>query len=184
MLHQCRLACDQRGLSPDLRRTSFEEFAYDERFAAIVVAAGTFTLIDDFAAALAALRRFHAHLRPGGRLFVDLTPLAFLTATPADFLRSWTTPEGDILRIDSRRIELDLLAQRRVSHDHYQRWRDGRLAEQELEVLAQRYWGLQEFELALRAAGFGDICVCGGYRSGRAPHGGDRMWCFEASRPG
>jgi SAM-dependent methyltransferase len=182
MLHQCRLACAERGLSPDLRRASFEEFSYDERFAAIVIAVGTFTLIDDFAAALAVLRRFHAHLRPGGRLFADLTPLSYLSG-PADGLRSWTTPAGDMLRLQSHRIELDFLTQRRVSHDLYQRWRDGRLVEQELEVLACRQWGLEEFELALKQTGFADISVCGGYQPGRPPRANDRWWCFEASRP-
>jgi SAM-dependent methyltransferase len=182
MLAQHRAACDARGLAPDLKRTSFEEFSYDERFAAIVIAVGTFTLIDHFDAACAALRRFHAHLRPGGRLFLDVMRLAYLTETPADHLRSWTTPSGDILRIDSRRTVLDLMRQRRVSHDTYQRWRDGRLVEQELEVLALRCWGLRELELALRDAGFGEVSVCGDYRPGQPPRASDRQWCFQAVR--
>jgi SAM-dependent methyltransferase len=182
MLAQCRAACDARGLAPDLVRATFAEFAYDARFAAIICVAGAFTLIDDFDAACAALRRFHAHLAPGGRLYVDLMPLGYLTQTPADHVRSWTTPAGEVLRLDSRRTELDLLGQRRVSHDVYQRWRDGRLAEQELEILALRVWGLREFELALKDAGFPDVRVCADHRPGRAPGAGARWWCFEATR--
>ncbi len=182
MLAEHRKACAARGLQPDLRWMTFEAFEYDERFGAIICPAGAFTLIDDYERACGVLRRFHDHLRPGGKLFVDVMPLAYLSQTPPDFLRSWTTPEGDILRIDSRRVELDFLRQLRVSHDRYERWRDGRLVEEELEILATRVWSLHEFELSLRAAGFGQVEVCGDYRPGRPPRAGDRQWCFVATR--
>jgi SAM-dependent methyltransferase len=181
MLAQCRAACEARGLNPPVRRMRFQEFAYDAPFAAIVVPVGTFTLIDDFSEALAALRGFHDHLLPGGRLYVDLMPLGYLTGVH-DSVRSWTTPAGDLLQIDSRRVELDFLGQRRVCHDRYERWRGGRLVETELEVLATRLWGLKEFEMTLKEAGFAEISVCGDYRPGRPPRAGDRWWCFQATR--
>jgi SAM-dependent methyltransferase len=181
MLAECRKACDARGLNAELRRMSFADFAYETRFAAIVSPVGTFTLIDDYAAALAALRRFREHLRPGGRLYVDLMPLAYLTASQ-DGIRSWTTSEGDLLRLDSRRAELDLLGQRVVTHTRYERWRGGRLVDTELEALATRLWGLHEFELTLKEAGFTAISVCGDYRPGRAPTRASGWWCFQAAR--
>src|SRR6201996_7822704 len=169
MLAQCRMAADQRGLALKVQRTSYQDFAFDQAFGAIISPVGSFTLVDDFEAALAALRRFHQGLRPGGRLFVDIMPLSHLTARPLDYVRSWTTLTGELLRIVSNVVELDLLAQRRVSQDRYERWRGGRLVEQELEVLAVRCWGLKEFELTLKAAGFTDVSVCGDYRVGRPP---------------
>jgi SAM-dependent methyltransferase len=184
MLAECRQAADARGLTLKLQRASYQDFAFDQRFGAIVSPVGSLTLVDEFDAALAALRRFHDSLRPGGRLFVDIMPLAYLTTTPRDHVRSWTTPAGDLLRITSNLVELDLLAQRRVSHDRYERWRGGRLVEQELEILAIRCWGLKEFELALKEAGFADVSVCGDYRVGRPPRPGDRQWCFQAVKPG
>ncbi|HZZ87689.1 MAG TPA: class I SAM-dependent methyltransferase [Caulobacteraceae bacterium] len=184
MLAQCRRAADERGLALKIQRTSYEDFSFDERFGAIVSPVGSFTLVAEYHAALAALRRFHAQLRPGGRLFVDIMPLRYLTARPLDHVRSWTTPAGDLLRITSNVVELDLLGQRRVSHDRYERWRGGRLIEQELEVLAVRCWGLREFELTLKEAGFGDISVCGDYRVGRPPRASDGYWCFQAAKPG
>jgi len=183
MLAQCRKAADTRGLTLKVQRTSYQDFAFDEPIGAIVSPVGSFTLVDDFDAAQAALRRFHQHLRPGGRLFVDIMPLAYLTARPLEGVRSWTTPTGDLLRIATNVVELDLLAQRRVSHDRYERWRGGRLIEQELEVLAVRCWGLREFELTLKEAGFVDISVCGDYRVGRPPRPSDRQWCFQAVKP-
>lgn len=183
MLAQCRKAADARGLTLKVQRTNYQDFAFDQAFGAIVSPVGSFTLVDDFDAALAALRRFHDNLRPGGRLFVDIQRLAYLTATPMDHVRSWTTPTGDLLRIVSNVVELDLLAQRRVSQDRYERWRGGRLVEQELEVLAVRCWGLKEFELTLKAAGFADVSVCGDWKPGRPLRPGDREWCFQAVKP-
>ncbi len=183
MLAQCRTAADERGLTLKVQRTSYQDFAFDQLFGAIVSPVGSFTLVDDYEAALAALRRFHRQLRPGGRLFVDIMPLGYLTARPLDHVRSWTTPTGDLLRIVSNVVELDLLAQRRVSQDRYERWRGGRLVEQELEVLAVRCWALKEFELTLKEAGFADISVCGDYQPGRPPRPNARQWCFQAAKP-
>jgi SAM-dependent methyltransferase len=184
MLAQCRKAADARGLNATLRRMRFQEFAYDERFAAIVCPVGTFTLIDDYAEALAVLRRFHDHLRLGGRVFIDLMPLAYLTAPTSHHVRGWTTPGGEQLSITSSRLELDLLRQRKVTLDRYDRWRGGKLIESEMEVLATRLWGLHEFELTLKEAGFADFTVCGDYQLGRAPRAGDSWWCFQAVRAG
>jgi SAM-dependent methyltransferase len=184
MLAQCRRAADARGLTLKVQRTSYQDFQFEERFGAIVSPVGSFTLVDDFAAALAALRRFHERLKPGGRLYVDIMPLGGLTARPLAWVRSWTTPSGDLVRIDANVVELDLLAQRRVSQDRYERWRDGRLIEQELEILAIRFWGVKEFELTLKEAGFTDISVCGDYQIGRPPRPRDNYWCFQAVKPG
>src|SRR5262245_54211306 len=49
MLARCRAHCRARGLSPRLDKMRFEDFEYDHAFAAIIVPAGTFELIDDFA---------------------------------------------------------------------------------------------------------------------------------------
>ena len=130
---------------------------------------------------MAALRRFFDALRPGGLLMLDLPPLGYLTENH-DGVRTWTARNGDFLRMVSRRVELDMVRQRRVNHDLYERWRDGRLVEQVLEVMASRVWGLQEFEMALRQTGFTDIRVTGNY-AGRPPRSTDRVFTWEAIRP-
>ena len=182
MLAVCRRHCAARGLTPSLRRSRFQDFAYENEFAAILVPVGTFTLLDDFAEAFAVLKRFFDHLKPGGRLLIDLMPLAYLTNEKPD-IRTWTTADGDMLRIEGRAVEIDLLAQRRVTHDRYERWRDGRLVESELEVMAFRLWGLKEFELALAAAGFEAISVGADHQPGRRPSRSSRILNFEARRP-
>lgn len=182
MLAACARNCIVRGLSPVLRQARFQDFAYDRSFAAILVPVGTFCLIDDFGEALAVLRRFFDHLAPGGRLMIDLLPLGYLANERPD-IRTWTTPGGDLLRIEGRAVEIDLLRQRRVTHDRYERWRDGRLVESELEVMAFRLWGLKEFEMALAAAGFVQISVGADHQAGKRPGRSSRILNFEALRP-
>lgn len=182
MLAVCRRRCAARGLSPSLRRARFQDFAYDHDFAAIVVPVGTFTLLDDFAEAFAVLKRFFDHLEPGGRLLIDLLPPGYLTNEKPD-IRTWITAEGDLLRIEGRVTDIDLLRQRRVTHDRYERWRNGRLVELELEVMAFRIWGLKEFELALTAVGFEHISVGADHQPGRPPGRSSHILNFEARRP-
>lgn len=182
MLAQCRARCAAAGLNPDLREARFEDFAYDRQFACILVPAGSFTLIDDFATAAAVLRRFHAHLAPGGRLILDIQGLAFLAAPAQDDLRHWAAPNGDLLTLEGRRVETDWMRQRARTRYRYERWRDGRLVESQIEIMSQRYWGKDEFALALASAGFADIRVTGNYDRGRAVRAGDRTLTFEAVR--
>lgn len=180
MLAQCRQRCAERGLKADLRQATFEDFAYDERFGAIVVQVGTFTLIDRFEAAMAALGRFHAHLRPGGLLMVDIGSLAELT--PRDGVRRWDAPSGDYLTMTVERVETDWVRQVFTYHLRYERWRGGKLIDTELDVMAQRAWGVEEMRLALAAAGFGDVIVSGEYARGRPLRASDRGFTFEAIR--
>ena len=183
MLAEHRKAADARGLNARLQQATYEDFAYSEPFAAIISPVGTCTVRVSYEAALAALRRFHAHLKPGGRLFIDLMPLAGLASSrPGGGVRTWTTPAGDLLRMELQRAELDLLGQRVVTHTVYQRWRGSRLVDMELEVLAVRHWALHEFKLTLKEAGFSDVTVCGDYRAGRPPGARDDYWCFQAVR--
>jgi hypothetical protein len=181
MLDRCRVRCAEAGLSPDLSRERYEDFHYDRRFGAILVPVGSFTLIDDFAAAMSVLRRFHDHLEPGGVLVLDVQGLNFLTSQGQD-RRRWTAENGDLLTCEGIRTATDLLRQRAEATYRYERWRDHILVEAQIDIMAQRYWGLDEFRMALEAAGFADVSVTGGYDRSRGPRQADRVWTFEAVR--
>jgi hypothetical protein len=181
MLDRCRARCAEAGFAPDLSRQRFEDFRYDRRFAAILIPAGSFTLIDRFDVAMAVLRRFHDHLAPGGIVVLDIQGLGFLGSSGAD-RRQWTAPNGDLLTLEGVRAKTDWAQQRAENLLRYERWRDNRLVESQLEPMAQRYWGLEEFALALSAAGFEGIQVSGGYQRGRPVRSEDRVMTFEAVR--
>jgi len=179
MLAQGRARCAEAGFDPPMIEARFEDFSYDQRFAAILVPAGSFTLIADFATAQAVLKRFYDHLEPGGRVTLDIQGLAYLTAG-SDDLREWTAPNGDLLTCEGRRTDVDMFAQTVRRRYRYERWRGGKLIESEIDLMVQRYWGREEFALALGAAGFRDIRVIGNYDARRAPRASDRTWTFEA----
>jgi SAM-dependent methyltransferase len=181
MLDRCRALSAERGHAPDLANQRFEDFHYDRSFAAILVPAGSFTLIDTFEVSMAVLRRFADHLEVGGVLVLDIQPLRALE-TPGEDLRQWTAANGDLLTIEGKPTRTDWLGQRIESRLRYERWREGVLIESQLEPMAQRFWGLEEFALALGAAGFGDIKVAGDYDRGRAPRANARVLTFEARR--
>jgi SAM-dependent methyltransferase len=181
LLERCRANCAERGHAPDLSQQRFEDFRYPDPFAAIIVPVGTFTLIDDFAVAMSVLRRFRDHLLPRGLVVIDIPSLGGL-ASSRDDRRSWTAENGDLLTTDGKRASVDWLTQRSVGHLRYDRWRDNVLVESHFEPMVSREWGVQEFTLALGAAGFGQITVTGAYDRSRPPRASDRTLSFEAIR--
>jgi SAM-dependent methyltransferase len=182
MLEYCRRECVARSLAPQLTRQTFEEFAYSERFEAVIVPAGSFQLITDHGAAMATLKRFFDHLAPGGRLIVDIDPISGVLGGSSG-MRRWTTPDGDLLTLTAQLSDTDFIAQTTVSHLRYDLWRAGELAASELEFFSLRWWGVEELTLALRAAGFFDVIVSGDYLHAQAPGKDARSITFEARRP-
>jgi len=182
MLGYCREAGAERALEGRLTRATFENFAYGCQFAAIVVPLGSFQLITDVVAARAVLRRFFEHLVPGGRLMIDLDAIdGFLGE--GGRVRSWTTEDGDLLTLTDTRASTDYIAQTTVTHLRYELWKGTKLADTELELFSLRWWGLEEFAMTLREAGFVDVVASGNYRFGQAPAKGDDTISFEARRP-
>lgn len=182
MLAQCRERAAAIGAAPDLSCQAYETFSYDRRFAAVIVPAGSFTLIGDFATAQAVLRRFFDHLEPGGLLMLDIQSLAML-ANDAEDRRAWTAPSGDYLTLEGKRVRTDWVRQRAEYRIRYERWRDHRLVKAQMEPMVQRYWGLEEFRMALASAGFTDIEAFGSYDRSRRPRWHDLTFTFEAIRP-
>lgn len=52
----------------------------------------------------------------------------------------------------------------------------------ELDLFKLRWWGVDEFALALQVAGFSDVVVSGNYQHGRPPQKDDQIISFEARR--
>lgn len=182
MLSYCLSACRERSLDPKLTQQSFETFAYDRQFEAIVVPLGSFQLITELASAKALLSRFFDHLAPNGRLMVDLDPIGSFLGTSGS-VRSWNTEDGDLLTLTDTRVETDFVAQKTVSQLRYEHWRHTKLVDTELELFSLRWWGVNEFALSLAEAGFVDVVASGNYQHGRAPQKDDESISFEARRP-
>lgn len=179
MLAACRARCAQRGLDPVLWQADMTSFSSLERYEAIVIPAGSFLLLVDRESSLAALRRFGESLVPGGRLILDLELQTDLHVGSAA-TRTWQTPAGDLITLESKLVKVDLFDQCTVSHLRYEKWRDGALVRTELQRFAIRWYGLEEFELILRDLGYTEIVVSANYEYGERPTSQGQTFTFEA----
>ncbi|MDX6750106.1 class I SAM-dependent methyltransferase (plasmid) [Geminicoccaceae bacterium 1502E] len=182
MLDRCRAHCRDRGLAPALSCQRFESFDCARRFEAIILPAGSFQLIADFARARATLQRFLAHLAPGGRLIMDIDAAGALIAAKGG-VRSWAVAEDELITLTEQPLATDFVAQTTHAFLRYEHWRDGRLAGAELERFSLRWWGVEELVMLLRETGFVDVTVSADYRHRAVPEGTASTITFEAHRP-
>ena len=182
MLGYCQHECTKRNLSASLTRQTFEEFKYNKSFSAVIIPAGSFQLVTDTTSATAVLSRFYDYLVPGAKLIIDLDPIGSFLG-PTGSVRRWKTEDEDLLTLTDHRVETDYVAQTTLSYLRYELWRDGNLVKSELDLFKLRWWGVDEFLMALQRTGFVDIVVSGNYQHQRAPHRDDEIISFEALRP-
>lgn len=181
MLSLCRRHCSERGLDPTLHEGEMQSFSLPERYEALIVPAGSFLLLEDRRDSLEALRRFREHLVPRGRLIMDLE---FRTDFRLDHTstKTFTTPDGDLITLESKLVEVDFLNQYTVVFLKYEKWRDGRLLETELQRFPLRWYGVEEFKFVLESEGFSEITVSAGYEHGKPPSSAEQTLTFEARR--
>jgi SAM-dependent methyltransferase len=182
MLERCRARLAERGLAADVSIARFEDFDYGaDRFGAIIVPAGSFSLVNDYDDARATLGRFAKALKLGGRLVLDLVSIGSL-ANADRGVRSWKGESGDHLRLEAKHVASEFLNQLTRSRFRYERWRNGKLVAHETEDLVQRAWGLREFSDVLSGVGFEVVRYCGGYDPSRPAKDEDMFITFEARR--
>lgn len=181
MLERCRRNCSERGFDPVLHEGEMQSFSLPERYEAIIIPAGSFLLLEDRRDSLEALRRFREHLVPGGRLILDLELRTDFRVGDVS-TRTFTTPEGDLITLESKLFEVNRLEQYAVVFLKYEKWRDSKLVEAELNRFPIRWYGAEEFKLVLEKEGFSDIIVSADYEHGKAPTSADQTFTFEARR--
>lgn len=178
MVAFCEEECTRRGFPTPVDIQTFEAFSYEHRFEAIILPAGSFQLIVDPAIALRVLNRFREALLPGGRLIIDLDLLSCLADAPGR-ARHWHDGQ-DILTLQEGSVERNFMRQTMLSQLRYELWREGKLVSTEMELFHLRLWGLTEFELALRIAGFSSIAIFGDYGRVARPEEAGQTITFEA----
>lgn len=181
MLASCRKRCEERGLSPQLFEAELQSFKLPHRYDAIIIPAGSFLLLEKREESLSALARIHQHLKPGGRLIVDLF-LQDEFEPKAPRISSYEMPSGDLITMENRLVEVSHLHQYVIRHLKYEKWRDGQLIQSELQRFPVRWYGLEEFKLVLERFQFRHIVLSSDYEYGKAPSGDHQMYTFEAVR--
>jgi SAM-dependent methyltransferase len=164
MIEICRQHAVDRGLPVGLHEGDMAPLALDRRFHAIVCPAGSFSLIVDEDAALAALASYFEHLEPGGRLSITL-----FTDQPGDTsgfgwrLRRTGTDRvtGNTFVVDEA-VGEDVTPQTTLTYNRVETYDpSGRLLHTEMRKIRVRWWHREQFVTALRDTGFTDIKLLG-----------------------
>lgn len=179
MLAYCKQECKARNLSPILKKELFQNFSFTNQFEAIIVPAGSFQLITDTDEAIEVLKRFKSALNESGRLIIDLSLISALAEEPMQ-ARQWNVDNG-MLTLTESRVETSYITQSTVSQLRYEHWdNDKGLINSEIDLFSLRFWGVKEFELALRSVGFTEITISSNYNYLEQPNAETHTLTFEA----
>lgn len=127
MLLLCLEKAIEAGVSVNLEEQRMEQLAMPRRYRTILVPSSSFQLLTDPGDARAALRRFHEHLLPEGRLIMSIMQMVHPDA-PLD--SGWQVREGvraqdgALLKRWSRTI-YDPVSELESTEDRYEVWLDG-----------------------------------------------------------
>lgn len=179
MLNICENNCKKRDLNPKLFEAKMESFSQDTKYDAIIVPTGTFLLLHKRADSIKALQSFYNHLSNGGRLILDIslqTDISIGTVST----KTWECPNGDIITLENKIVEVDYINQYTISHGRYEKWHEGVLIQTELENFPLRWYGVEEFRLILESIGFKDIMISSDYNFGQYPSNPEEIITFEA----
>jgi SAM-dependent methyltransferase len=175
MVALCREKAEREGYAPHLFVQPMHALDPPRRYRTIYVC-GAFGLGSSREQDCEALRRFHAHLEPGGTLLLDAeVPYADArlwkywleeerAALPGPMpvpRRRRTASDGAEYALTSRVLELDPLRQRSALEMRAQLWRDGDLEAEETRRIDMHHYFVDELSMMVERAGFGDVVVHG-----------------------
>ncbi len=179
MLAVCRRHCRDRGLDPVLREADMTTFVRLAAYEAVIVPAGSITLLAGRKATLQALTCFRDSLVPGGLLLVDVpAPRPVDEHQPARYWKHGSC----VWTLQTMYTGHDPIANQTSSLLRYDKWQDGTLRRTELQTLRWQHWNLHEFEGLLAEAGFTGVTVTG-YENAGVRRPGDGIWTFHATAP-
>ena len=176
----------QLGLQPVVYDQMMQALDLPHTYQVIFVPCGSIQLVINRDEALEALRRFHAHLEPGGRLVLtSYNMLSILGAKPGEgdewgFRARKTLPDGTDLDKHVRLDHLDLLDQTLKSTVRYRRLQGDEVIEEQYCTGDERWYFIHDLSLMLEATGFRDVRVTGNYADA-PPAESDYVFCFAAT---
>ncbi|KKI91051.1 methyltransferase [Bacillus sp. SA1-12] len=182
MLASCRQRCEERGLKPNLYESNLLDLSLENKYEAIIIPAGSFLLIEKREESIEVLKSLYEHLLPGGRLMLDLflPDHKFEADGKYEGTSAFHLPNGDLITMEGKLVEVDLFHQYKVSFLKYEKWREGELIQTELQRFALRWYGIEEFKLVLERIGFSDIVVSADFQYGKQPINSKQTFAFEA----
>lgn len=181
MLASCRQRCDDRGLQVNLIEAKLQELTLPDKYEAIIIPGGSFLLIEQRDESIAALKRLYDQLEPGGRLMLDIfLPKSLEFKKGKVGTSTYHFPNGDTITMESKRVEVNMFEQYTISYFKYEKWREGKLLQTELQRFALRWYGIEEFRLVLESIGFSEVVVSADFEYGKQPTNKSKSYVYEA----
>jgi SAM-dependent methyltransferase len=164
MLAQCKAKAAQYHIKPVLYEQQMQTLSLPKRYGCLFSAVGSFQQLANLDDAYAALRRFHEHLLPNGKLVIYL----YLPWYNAPEFGQWQEQEpimlqdGKSLQVSEKAIH-DPIEQQLFMTYRYQLQENGKIITTEEREMTIRWYSRHEFELMLSSVGFKDVEVHSGY---------------------
>lgn len=183
MLASCQDRLDEKGITAKLFEGDLQNLNMQQKYTNIIIPGGSFLLIEKREESLRALKQIYNHLEDGGKLILDI----FLPTDqfePGKVLRTLTVncPDGDIITMEDKLVEVNFLEQYKVSYLKYEKWREGHLIQTELQRFAIRWYGIEELKLIMESVGFKEVSVSADFAFGKKPTHARQSFVFEASK--
>lgn len=180
MLDACQKNLVAHHLSAPIYQDDLALFSiHDNYYDAIIMPTSTFCLIQTEELANQVLENFHRHLKPNGKIIIDLD-LPFYPELGESATTSFPLSSKELITYEKKIVEIDWLKQHTIYHLTYAKWIEGVLVKQELQQFLLRWYGLNEFKLILEKVGFQDISISSDYEFDVHPVDSNQTITFEA----
>lgn len=178
MLELCRQSLEENNLNTSLYLMDLEDFSKEDSYDTIIMPTGSFCLLKN---PKKVLENFYRSLKKDGRIILDLYyPLDFKPGEITSRLCSVSSQEGILLT--SYNMELDFIEQSSYSILKYEKFRQGKLIETELQDFKSYWYSLKEFKSLLEELGFHSISISSDYNYLEYPSASSQIISFEAKK--
>jgi len=161
MLDKCRENIEKYNVSANIYKQDLTKLSLPKKYDAVIMPTGSFCLLTkEFAEDV--LISLYNHLEDGGKFIVDII-------FPEDFIkgetisRNYPLSDGTGILYTSFSCGIDWVLQKASHIIRYELLKDGEIQRTEVSDFCLHWYGLWEFEMLLKTAGFVDISYEVGY---------------------
>lgn len=156
MLESCKKRCATLTIQPIIYEQSLQSLSLPKKYAAILVAAGSFQLLKK-SEALSVLMLFKQHLKPNGFLLLDtFLPFEDLGEIETTFEKIVFLNDDNYIKATSR-IIIDVGQQQSTNYALYEKINQGKITQTESEEVTVYWYEHDELVSLLKQAGFSQI---------------------------
>jgi len=161
MLAQCKVNLDKHRVVAELYQQDLTNMSLPNKYGAIIMPTGSFCLLPKNIIG-DVLASFYNHLNEGGVLAIDLLlPVDFKSGKVESY--ACTLDNGTGILFTSNSQDIDWVSQKTSYIHRYELLRDGEIQKSEISNFTLYWYGISEFEMLLKLAGFTKICHVFGY---------------------